>query len=119
MLWGLGCWWFFHGASSVLIRMAGERLSFSIGFWSFVFPLGVFTAATMALAQGLASVVFSWVATVQIIALVILYLLVGWGTLYNALFGNLISAPCLSELSESTPPDARSLYGESLLSKPC
>lgn len=77
-----------------------------MGFWSFVFPLGVFTAATIALAQGLASVVFSWVATVQIIALVILYLLVGWGTLHNALFGNLIAAPCLSDLSEPAPPEA-------------
>jgi len=84
----------------VLIRMASQKLTFNLEFWGFVFPLGVFTSATVSLAEGLASVVFSWLATVQIGALVVLWVLVAFGTAHNAFFGSLITAPCLSDIAD-------------------
>ncbi len=46
-LWGLGLWWFVHGVSSVLIRViTSHGMAFSIGFWGFIFPLGVWLAGT-------------------------------------------------------------------------
>jgi len=61
----------------VLIRMASQKLTFNLEFWGFVFPLGVFTSATVSLAEGLAS-----------------------GTAHNAFFGSLITAPCLSDIAD-------------------
>ena len=51
-LWGFGAWWL--GAATVLLVRYLRRgpLPFGLGWWGFTFPLGAFTAATLALAQG-------------------------------------------------------------------
>jgi len=98
VLWGFGLWWLAHGVSSVLIRIfTSGRLEHNMGFWGFIFPLGVYTSATIELGVVIPSLVFSWLAVVFVITLVILYIYVAYGTIYGAVTGRLFIAPCLSE----------------------
>lgn len=97
MLWGLGWWWLLHGITSVLIRHCQGGVTFSMGFWGFIFPLGVFTAATIDLAEALPSVFLSWLAMVLIGVLVVLWCFVAAGTVLNVVNGKLFMAPCLHE----------------------
>ena len=93
---GLGFWWLVHGVSCVTIRYLSNGLSFNMGFWGFIFPLGVFTSATIALAEDVPSVLLSWVAVVLVVALVLVWCAVSYGTLRNAINGKLFVAPCLN-----------------------
>lgn len=58
-LWGLGLWWFTLSLMFLLdvlwSRHSCERLQFTPGWWSFVFPLGTFTLSTLALSRALES----------------------------------------------------------------
>ncbi|CAK0748009.1 hypothetical protein CVIRNUC_001807 [Coccomyxa viridis] len=96
MMWGLGLWWLVHGISCVTIRFLSHGMHFNMGFWGFIFPLGVFTAATMALAEDIPSVILSWLAVVFVIALVCMWFGVVYGTAVNAWNGKLFVAPCLN-----------------------
>jgi len=100
VLWGLGLWWFFHGISSVLIRCIRGKIPFNMGFWGFIFPLGVFTSSTVAITKALPSAFFSYLATVFIVALIILWLYVAGGTLKKAFDQSLFVAPCLSCMTD-------------------
>jgi len=98
ILWGFGMWWLVHAVSSVLIRVTTSGgIEHNMGFWGFIFPLGVYTAATIALGAAIPSTFFSWLSVVFIIILVILYLYVAGGTVKGIVTGKLLVAPCLSE----------------------
>ena len=97
MMWGLGLWWLVHGVTSVLIRAIAGGLRFNMGFWGFIFPLGVYTAATIALAEILPSSFLSWLAVIFIILLVLLWLGVAAGTARGAINRELFNAPCLEK----------------------
>ena len=96
IIWGFGVWWLMHGVLAVGLRCAQGHLSFNMGFWGFVFPLGVFASATVALGRALPSAFFGYLAMVLIVMVVVLWLLVAYGTLHGALTGSALSAPCLS-----------------------
>ena len=98
MLWGFGVWWLIHGVYSVTTRRLQGRLRFNMGFWGFIFPLGVFTAATIALDTALPAGLFGYLATVFIVCLVLLYTCVAVGTVYGTVNQSLLVAPCLSDL---------------------
>ena len=98
MLWGFGCWWLVHGIYSVLTRSFYGRLKFNMGFWGFIFPLGVFTSATIALAKALPSAFFGMLSMVFIACLVLLYIGVALGTLFGTFNRSLLVAPCLTDL---------------------
>ena len=100
MVWGLGVWWLVHGASCVVIRMLQARLRFNIGFWGFIFPSGVFVAATIALGDELKSAFFSYLSLVLLVCLVILYIFVSFFTVVRGFYGDLLVAPCLSDLKK-------------------
>ncbi|BDA50428.1 Sulfite efflux pump SSU1 [Coccomyxa sp. Obi] len=93
---GLGFWWLVHGVSSVLIRQFNGGIVFNMGFWGFIFPLGVYTAAIIAIAQALDSAALSWLAVVFIIVLVCLWFFVAASTVANSLNRKLFVAPCLT-----------------------
>lgn len=97
ILWGLGWWWLLHGLSSVLIRHYQGGIVFTMGFWGFVFPLGVFTASTIALSEALPSIFLSWLAMVLIVILLLLWCFVAAGTVINVVNGKLLMGPCLQE----------------------
>ena len=98
LLWGFGWWWLVHGVYSVTIRVCTGGIHFNMGFWGFVFPLGVFTAATIALSAALGSQFLSYLASVFILVLILLGLGVTYGTLRGAMQGSLFKAPCLATL---------------------
>lgn len=100
LLWGVGLWWLFHGAFCLLIRAFSSKLKFNIGFWGLIFPLGVFVAGTIALAENLPSAFFSYLSLVLLAALSIMYIGV---SVYTGLGGwnrSLLVAPCMSDLRE-------------------
>ena len=98
MLWGFGLWWLVHGIYSVLFKAIYGRLKFNMGFWGFIFPLGVFTSATIALGKALTSSFFDILSLVFIACLILLYIGVALGTLIGTFNQSLLLAPCLTDL---------------------
>lgn len=98
MLWGMGLWWLFHGMYSVVVRRLHGRLRFNMGFWGFIFPLGVFNSATYALSEAMPSMFLGYLAMVFLVALILLYVWVVIGTLYNTYKGTLRMSPCLTDI---------------------
>lgn len=50
-MWGIGVWWIIISAMHSLLHLSkrGDGLSFHMGWWSYVFPIGSFTNGTYAL----------------------------------------------------------------------
>ena len=112
LLWGFGLWWLFHGIVSVLIRHYDGGLKHNMGYWGFIFPLGVYTAATIALGNSLTSTFFSYLSVVFILALVMLYGFVATGSIHGAYTGTLLVAPCLSDLRATMPRTLNTVENE-------
>lgn len=98
ILWGLGIWWLVHGVSCVVVRYSTNTIVFNMGFWGFIFPIGVFTAATIALADVIPSAFLGYLSMVLLVLLFLLWLGVAYGTIHGALNKSLLVAPCLSQL---------------------
>lgn len=49
ILWGFGVWWLLMTAS--LLGTHWGRLPFNMGWWAFIFPMGIYCAATDTLAK--------------------------------------------------------------------
>ena len=96
IIWGLGVWWLMHAVSCVLIRMVTGGLKFNLGWWSFTFPIGALTTATILIGELLPSAFFAYFSVVLLVALVILYVAVLTRTVLGAYNMNLLVAPCLS-----------------------
>ena len=119
-MWGLGCWWLVHGILAVTLRFLSDGLTFNMGFWGFLFPLGVYTSATIALAEAIPSAVLSWVAVVFVLALVCMWFGVMYGTVKNAANGKLFVAPCLNTGPTKDRAQANGLSnGGVVLHSPC
>jgi tellurite resistance protein TehA-like permease len=50
--------------------MRSTRLRFNMGFWGFIFPLGVFTNGSISLANAIPSGFLAYLSLVQLAALV-------------------------------------------------
>jgi tellurite resistance protein TehA-like permease len=81
------------------MRHAAGTLKFNMGWWGFVFPLGVFTSATIILSTELRSTFMACLAMLFIIALVIVLLGVSYCTVIGAYHGVIFAAPLVSALS--------------------
>ncbi len=115
---GFGFWWLVHGISCVTIRFLSNGLTFNMGFWGFIFPLGVFTSATIALAEAIPSVLLSWVAVVFVVLLVLVWCAVVYGTVRNAINGMLFVAPCLNT-GPTKEAQMNGNGGHVLINSPC
>ena len=104
IIWAMGVWWLMHAVLAIGLRCAQGRLKFNMGFWGFVFPLGVFTAATITLGKSLTSEFFNYLSLILIVVVVVLWLLVTWGTLHGVLTGSLLEAPCMSSFQLTSKP---------------
>jgi C4-dicarboxylate transporter/malic acid transport protein len=106
MMWGLSLWWAVHAFSSIGIRIWETGLvKYSIGFWGFIFPLGSFTAATIALGKVIPSAFLNYLSVVMIFPIIILYLFVAFRTIYAIIFDRLLEAPCLGDLKKRIPQE--------------
>jgi len=81
VLWGFGVWWL--AAALVLLGayLRRGRLPYGLGWWAFTFPLGAFTASTLALARAWHVGLLESIGAILFVVLVAVWLVVTAGTL--------------------------------------
>ncbi|GAB7346441.1 hypothetical protein MBLNU457_5134t2 [Dothideomycetes sp. NU457] len=93
ILWGFALVWLFFAVASI----TRSKFPFNLGWWGFTFPLGVFGTATDTFATELPSAFFRVLGTIVSLVVVILWLVVSYGTIHQAFFGNLVFSPCVTQ----------------------
>ncbi|KAF5027327.1 hypothetical protein F66182_571 [Fusarium sp. NRRL 66182] len=91
VLWGFGLVWLFFALATISRR----RFPFSLNWWAFTFPLGVYTVATTTLAQELPSRFFRVLGTIFSVVETLLWIMVALGTIKCSLNGQLFQPPPL------------------------
>ena len=94
-LWGYGVWWFALAVLTTIRYLQGDGLPFNLGWWGFTFPLGVYTAATMAIAHQTGLTLFTVIGGALILLLAGLWLTVAFRTAMGMIRGTLFVSPCL------------------------
>ena len=95
LLWGYGGWWLLIAVAMTCTYLP-RGLPFNMGWWGFIFPLGVYTAASFALAAQTGLAFFTWAGVAQTICVGAVWLVVSARTVFGALDGSLFHSPCLS-----------------------
>ena len=103
MLWGYGVWWLGFAVFATLSYLRAG-MPFNLGWWGFTFPLGVYTAATYALAAQTDLAIFHIAAAVMTLCLATFWVIVATRTVQGAFSRTLFVAPCL--LRGAIPEDA-------------
>jgi tellurite resistance protein TehA-like permease len=96
MLWAYGGWWLVI-AMAMTLSYLPRGLPFNLGWWGFIFPLGVFAAASFALGAQTGVALFGQLAMALTMLVGGLWLVVSLRTLAGAASGALFHAPCLSQ----------------------
>ncbi|GJQ10934.1 hypothetical protein GpartN1_g2725.t1 [Galdieria partita] len=94
VFWGYGIWWLVLAVFAV-VKALVDRLPFNLGWWGLIFPLGVFSAATVDLYKLTQLLFFKISAAIFICVLFILWWVVMVNTFLRAYTGELFYAPCL------------------------
>ncbi len=81
VLWGFGLWWLAAAAVLLAAYLRRGRLPYGLGWWAFTFPLGAYTAATLALARSWHAGWLEAFAVVLFVVLALFWLAVTAGTL--------------------------------------
>ncbi|MBV8568193.1 MAG: TDT family transporter [Methylobacteriaceae bacterium] len=95
LLWGYGLWWLLL-AALITIGYFGEKVPFNLGWWGYIFPLGVYTAVTLKLGVLLHIGAFSAIGAVLALALGTMWIMVGARTVQGGWRGNLFVSPCIA-----------------------
>lgn len=61
VMWGFGLVWFFFALASI----SRSRFPFNMGWWSFIFPIGVYATATVMFGSEMPSPFFDTLGTVS------------------------------------------------------
>jgi C4-dicarboxylate transporter/malic acid transport protein len=80
-LWGFGLWWLAVAAALLAGYRRRGPLPYGIGWWAFTFPLGAFTALTVALARAWHAGPVEALGAILFLGLVAAWLIVAVGTL--------------------------------------
>ncbi|RAL11934.1 TDT family transporter [Aspergillus homomorphus CBS 101889] len=96
ILWAFGLVWLFLAIASIA---RCRKFPFNIGWWGFTFPLGVFATSTCQLGKELPSSFFRVLGTIVSLCVVVLWGVVGVGTLKGAVSGRLFFAPYAIQFS--------------------
>ena len=99
ILWGVGLWWIVI-AALITIRYFRSGIPFNLGWWGFTFPLGVYSLATLRLGSMLQLNFFDVAGCVLVVALALMWLLVGTRTVQGAYRGELFVSPCIAGLKK-------------------
>jgi C4-dicarboxylate transporter/malic acid transport protein len=102
ILWGYGAWWVLL-AILTTARYIRQGMPFNIGWWGFIFPLGVYSTSTLALARATHLQFLTSTGGVLIVFLTLFWLVVMARTAHGAWRGHLFVAPCL--LTGAIPND--------------
>ena len=94
ILWGYGAWWLLL-AAIVTARYLREGIPFNIGWWGFIFPLGVYAVSTLTLGRETGIALFDQIGVALVALLSLLWCVVMLRTLLGAWRGDLFFAPCL------------------------
>lgn len=110
ILWGYGIWWLLV-ALAVTVRHLREGLPFNIGWWGFTFPLGVFSVATLNLANQTQLGFLRVIGAILVTMLTVFWTVVFLRTALGAWNGSLFFSPCLMSgmapvVREPEPPPA-------------
>ena len=97
-LWGAALWWFVLALLFARHHLR-DRMQFNLGWWGFIFPLGVFTLASWELFQLTHQLFFVGMTLALGGLLVGIWLVVASKTLQGIWHGELFRAPCLLESS--------------------
>lgn len=98
-LWGFGLWWMLI-ALLITMRYLRAGIPFNLGWWGFTFPLGVYSLATLKLANTLNLTFFSVFGCVLVAMLAVMWLLVAKRTVQGAWRGELFVSPCIAGLKK-------------------
>jgi len=79
-LWGFGAWWLAAAAVLLGVYLRRGRLPYGIGWWAFTFPLGAYTASTLALARAWHAGALEAFAAILFVGLVAFWAVVALGT---------------------------------------
>ena len=93
-LWGAGLWWLVI-ATLFTRHYIRDNMPFNLGWWGFIFPLGVFTLATFELQRLTELAMFGLIGLVLAVQLAAVWSLVFTRTLAGVWNGELFQAPCL------------------------
>ena len=99
ILWGVGLWWIVM-AAMITVRYFRSGIPFNLGWWGFTFPLGVYSLATLRLGSVLHLTFFNVAGCVLVLALALMWLVVGKRTLVGAYRGELFVSPCIAGLKK-------------------
>lgn len=106
-LWGVGIWWIIIASLYSLLHLTNKKskIPYTLGWWSYVFPLGSFTTGTYALNHLIGHSFFAIAGLIQFVALAGLFSLVFIKTLIGVCNGSLLQwrSPC--PYSNSTKVD--------------
>lgn len=95
LLWGNGLWW--AGIATLInLRHLRDGLPFNLGWWGYIFPLGVYALVTLRLAAWLPIPALSWFGIALVGGLVFAWAMVAIRTTLGVWRGDLFSAPCLA-----------------------
>jgi tellurite resistance protein TehA-like permease len=75
ILWGYGAWWLLLAILKT-VRYLREGMPFNLGWWGFIFPLGIYSLATLALARATHLAFFSVVGSILVICLAALWFII-------------------------------------------
>ncbi|AZD03784.1 TDT family transporter [Pseudomonas chlororaphis] len=98
-LWGFGLWWMLT-ALLITLRYLRDGIPFNLGWWGFTFPLGVYALTTLKLASTLNLTFFAVFGSLLVLALALMWLVVGKRTLQGAYRGELFVSPCIAGLAK-------------------
>jgi len=95
ILWGYGLWWLVLAVMTTAYHLP-SGLPFNMGWWGFTFPLGVYSVATLKLAELTGIGFYNLIGSVFVVMLAGFWVLVTTLTLPGIYHGALFRAPCLS-----------------------
>ena len=103
-LWGFAAWWLLLAVCSV-VAVVKQGIPFNLGWWGAVFPIGVFTGATIQLGHALNSKAFSIMGATFVCVHVVVWLGVGGFTARGVWSGRLFHSPDCRRVEQTPTPD--------------
>jgi C4-dicarboxylate transporter/malic acid transport protein len=94
VLWGYGAWWLVMAAMTT-VRYLRDGIPFNLGWWAFTFPLGVYSIATLTLAQQTHLESLTDIGGALVICLALLWVAVAARTLHGVWHRYLLVSTCL------------------------